>query len=67
MYEANTADRSYKNTSAAKVASVAAVWSRMGFEPEVYAIVEVDGLIECRQAGVGTVRETAKALVAVAR
>lgn len=67
MYEVNAEGRSYKNTSAAEVARVAAAWSGGGFEPEAYAIVEVGGLIECREVPVTTARETAAALVAIAR
>lgn len=66
MYEVNTGGRSYNDTNASLVASVAATWSRLSFEPEAYAIVEVNGLIECRQIPVTTAHQTAKALVAIA-
>lgn len=63
MYEVNAnGNRSYKNSSAAKVADVACEWRKQGHSPSAFAIRERDGKIAVAEVAVTTKAATAKAL-----
>lgn len=62
-YEVNAdGNRSYTDSSAAKVADVATTWKKQGHRPQAFATI-IGDQIECREVEISTKKATAKALV----